>query len=89
MNLSNHFMAAKVVFVVTFQFLFYFLAQVSTKNRTLVLFYGVLNSICYFGCLLVFAETDTFVLWVLISFLLLITKNIPLCSALLQYVCKN
>ena len=53
MSPSDHFMAANVVFVVTFQFLFYFLAQVATKNRTLVLFYGVLNSICYFGCFLV------------------------------------
>ena len=53
MSPSDHFMAAKVVFVVTFQFLFYFLAQVATKNRTLALIYGVLNSICYFGCFLV------------------------------------
>ena len=50
MSPSDHFMAANVVFVVTFQFLFYFLAQVATKNRALAIFYGVLNSICYFGC---------------------------------------
>ena len=57
MHPSDHFMAAYVVFVVTFQFLFYFLAQVATKNRTLAPFYGVLNSICYFGCFLVLRRT--------------------------------
>ena len=50
MSPSDHFMAANVVFVVTFQFLFYFLAQDATKNRTLAIFYGVLNSIFYLGC---------------------------------------
>ena len=52
MSPSDHFMAAYVVVVVRFQFLFCFLAQVATKSRTLVLFYGVLNSICYLGCFL-------------------------------------
>ena len=56
MRPSDHFMAAYVVFVVTFQFLFYFLAQLATKNRTLAPFYGVLNSICYFGCFLVLRQ---------------------------------
>ena len=46
-------MVANVVFVVTFQFLLYFLAHVETKNHALALFYGVLNSICYLGCLFV------------------------------------
>ena len=41
---------ANVVFVVTFQFLLYFLAHVATKTRALALFYGVLNSTCYLGC---------------------------------------
>ena len=52
MSPSDHFMAAYVVVVVKFQFLFFFLAQVATKNRTctLVPFYGVLNSICYLWC---------------------------------------
>ena len=45
MSPSDQFMAANVVFVVKFQFLFYFLAQVANKNRTLVFFYGVLNSV--------------------------------------------
>ena len=52
MSPSDHFMAA-VVLVVRFPFLFYFLAQIETKNRIFVLFYGVLISICYFGCFLV------------------------------------
>ena len=77
MRPCDHFMAANIVFVVKFQFLFYFLAQVANKNRTLVLFYGVLNSV-YF--ILGFC----FVLWVLISFLLCYTKKLQLCSALLQ-----
>ena len=50
MSPSDHFMAANVVFVVTFQFLLYFLAHVATKNHALALFYGALNSICYLGC---------------------------------------
>ena len=74
MRPSDHFMAAYVVFVATFQFLFYFLAQVATKNRTFAPFYGVLNSICYFGCFLVFATE---------------TEKLALCSALLQYVYNN
>ena len=41
----DQFMAANVVLVVTLQFLFCCLAQVATKNRSLVLFYGVLNSL--------------------------------------------
>ena len=45
MRPSDHFMAAYVVVVVRFQFLFFFLAQVATKNPTLALFYGVLSSI--------------------------------------------
>jgi len=40
MSPSDHFMAVNVVF----------LAHVATKNHTLALFYGVLNSICYLGC---------------------------------------
>ena len=62
MSPSDHFMAANVVFVVTFQFLFYFLAQVATKNRTLAPFYGVLNLYLLFWVFLGVAETDTFVL---------------------------
>ena len=74
---SDHFMAAYVVLVVRFQFHFYFLAQVATKNRILVLFYGVLNSICYLGCRSWCCGNRRFcfVLWVLISFLLCNTKN--------------
>ena len=53
MSPSDHFMAAYVVVVLRFQFLFFFVAQVATKNRTPVLFCGVLNSICYLGCFLV------------------------------------
>ena len=50
MSPSDHFIAAVVLvvrFSFLFYFLFYFLAQVATKNRILVLFYRVLNSICY------------------------------------------
>ena len=50
MRPSDQFMAAYVVVVVMFLFLFYFLAQVGAKNRTLVLFYGALNSVFYLGC---------------------------------------
>ena len=50
MSPSDQFMAAYVVVVVMFLFLFYFLAKVATKNRTLVLFYGALNSVFYLGC---------------------------------------
>ena len=53
MSPSDQFMATYVVVVVMFLFLFYFLAQVETKNRTLVLFYGALNSVFYLGCFLV------------------------------------
>ena len=52
MSPSDHSIAA-VVLVVRFPLLFYFLAQVATKNRILVLFYEVLNSICYLGYFLV------------------------------------
>ena len=52
MSPSDQFMAAYVVVVLMFLFLFYFLAQVASKNRTLVLFYGALNSIFYLGCFL-------------------------------------
>ena len=47
MSPSDQFMAANVALAVTFQFLFCFLVQVATKNRSLalLLFYGVLNSI--------------------------------------------
>ena len=55
MSPSDHFTAAVVV-LVRFQFLFYFPTQVATKNRILVLFYGVLNSICYLGYFLVLRE---------------------------------
>ena len=53
MSPSDHFMAVYVVLVVRFQFHIYFLAEVATKNCILVLFYGVLNSVCYPGCFLV------------------------------------
>ena len=53
MSPFDQFNAAYVVVVVMFLFLFYFLAQVGAKNRTLVLFYGVLNSVFYLGCFLV------------------------------------
>ena len=45
MSPSDQFMAANVVLVVTFQFVFFFLAQVATKNCFLTLFYGALNSL--------------------------------------------
>ena len=35
MSLSDHFMAAYVVVVVRFQFLFFFLVRVATENRNL------------------------------------------------------
>ena len=44
MSPSDHQVIAAVVLVVRFPFLLYFLAQVATKNRILVLFYGVLSS---------------------------------------------
>ena len=44
MSPSDYQDIAAVVLVVRFPFLLYFLAQVATKNRILVLFYGVLNS---------------------------------------------
>ena len=50
---SDQFMAAIMWSLYeAFQFLFCFLAQVATKTHTLVVFYGVLNSIiiCYLGC---------------------------------------
>ena len=51
MSPSDQFMAANLVLVVTFQLRFCFVAQITTKNRTLALFYGVLNStVCYLGC---------------------------------------
>ena len=78
MSPSDQFMAAYVVVVVTFLFLFYFLAKVATKNRTLVLFYGALNSVFYLGC---------FVLWVLFSFLLCVIKKLPLCVQCIIAVC--
>ena len=62
MSPSDQFMAAYVVVVVMFLFLFYFLAQVGAKNRTLVLFYGVLNLSILSWVLLGVAETDAFVL---------------------------
>ena len=62
MSPSDQFMAAYVVVVVMFLFLFYFLAQVATKNRTLVLFYGALNSIFYLGCFLALLKPTLFVL---------------------------
>ena len=51
-------MAANVVLVVSFQFLFCFVAQLAAKNRTLALFYGVLTLYVISGV----SETDTFVL---------------------------
>ena len=63
MSPSDQFMAAYVVVVVMFLFLFYFLAQVATKNRTLVLFYGALNELYILSWVLLgFAETEAFVL---------------------------
>ena len=70
MSLSDHFMAAYVVVVVGFQFLFYFLVQVATKNRTLVLFYRVLHELYMLSWVFL-------LLWVLISFLLCNTKKKP------------
>ena len=70
MSLSDHFMAAYVVVVVRFQFLFFFLAQFATKNRTLVLFYGVLHELYMLSWVFL-------LLWVLISFILCNTKKQP------------
>ena len=70
MSLSDHFMAAYVVVVVRFQFLFFFLAQVATKNRTLVLFYKVLHKLYMLSWVFL-------LLWVLISLLLCNTKKQP------------
>ena len=57
MSPSDQFMEAYVVVVVMFLFsVFYFLTQVATKNRTLVLFYGALNSIFYLGCFLMWRK---------------------------------
>ena len=77
MEPCDHFMAANIVFVVRFQFLFYFLAQVANKNRTLVLFYGVLNSV-YFILGMSWCcgnQRFCFVLWVLISFFSVTPRN--------------
>ena len=90
MSPSDHFMAANVVFVVTFQFLFHFLAQVATKNRTLALFYGVLNSICYFGCFLLLRKP--ILLFCVVgnyNFSSPRHQETKLCGELLQYVYKN
>ena len=70
MSLSDHFMAAYVVVVVRFQFLFFFLAQFATKNRTLVLFYGVLHELYMLSWVFL-------LLWVLITFILCNTKKQP------------
>ena len=70
MSLSHHFMAAYVVVVVRFQFLFFFLAQVATKNRTLVLFYRVLHELYMLSWVFL-------LLWVLISLLVCNTKKQP------------
>ena len=62
---SDQFMAANVVLGITCQLLFYFLAQVATKNRflALLLFYGALNSLVYvILCALFRGVADTFVL---------------------------
>ena len=45
MSPFDHFMATNGFLVATFQFLL--LAQVATKNRFLILFYGVLNFLVY------------------------------------------
>ena len=88
MSPSDQFMAAYVVAAVMFLFLYYFLAQVATKNRTLVLFYGVLNSIFYLGCFWCCGNRGfCFVLWVLISFLLCVIKKLPLCMKCIIAVC--
>ena len=77
MSPSDHFMAANVVFVVTFQFLLYFLAHVATKNHALALFYGALNSISYLGCFFVLRKPILlFCIVALISFLLCNTKKL-------------
>ena len=70
MSPSDHFMAAYVVVVVRFQFLFFFLAQVATKNRTLELSSGVLHELYVLSWVFL-------LLWVLISFLLCNTKKLP------------
>ena len=70
MSPSDHFMAAYVIVVVRFQFFFFFLAQVATKNRTLELFYGVLHELYVLSWVFL-------LLWVLISFLLCNTKKLP------------
>ena len=64
MSPPDQFMAADVVLVVTFQFLFPFSLLKWPKNRTLALFYGVLaelymSSWVFLGV----TETDTFVLF--------------------------
>ena len=65
MSPSDQFMAANVVLGIRFQLLFYFLAQVATKNRflALLLFYGALNSLVYVSlCALFRGVAYTFVL---------------------------
>ena len=70
MSPSDQFMAANVVLVVTFQFRFCFVAQITTKNRTLVLFYW--STELYSMLSWVFL-----LLWVLISFFLCNFKKLP------------
>ena len=83
----DQFMAANMVLVVTLQFLFCFLAQVETKNRSLVLFYGVPNSLvvimlslvhCFLVLWKLIISSLYTVLWVLFSFFLRNTKKLPL-----------
>ena len=68
MSPSDLFMAAYVVVVVRFYFLFFFLAQVATKNRILVLFLWTTK--------LYMLSWVFLLLWVLISFLLCNTKKL-------------
>ena len=68
MSPSDLFMAAYVVVVVRFYFLFFFLAQVATKNRILVLFLWTTE--------LYMLSWVFLLLWVLISFLLCNTKKL-------------
>ena len=69
MSPSDLFMAAYVVVVVRFYFLFFFLAQVPTENRILVLF--------LWSTELYMLSWVFLLLWVLISFLHCNIKKLP------------
>ena len=75
MSQSDH--VANVVFVVTFQFLLYFLAHVATKTRALALSMEYLTLHVILGVSVCCGNRYfCFVLWVLISFLLCNTKKL-------------